>query len=348
MKTKDQKLIIIFLISIFLFSSCNKTSFKQVASEIQSGQSTPAVTPAEPLPPIPVVPPVIPPIPTVPPVEPPQVPPIPPVVPAPAQKAGKCANNSSTQLLSCLRCEVPMGPPQPPQFSKKGQSFIDIMSFGCSIPNKSAPKNYVPPTKSQLLERLSRLSPLFYPDSEMSAAQISVIEGLKTNPSLQKKMFGGLWYQPPFSDAFETYFGIEVSEVVYEICYRLGSTLNTGELHSIQYYNCINNGSGACNERPEYIKGNLYRQHLRDAIRESVTNPYVVPTPTPTKKCNWESFEGLYEQGAEEVLARWITSGFKTGIEISSLGGKCEMLNTLPTGAAKPRGSVKMSAYFCK
>ena len=241
-----------------------------------------------------------------------------------------------------------MTPPPPQQLSQKGQSFIDIMAIGCSIPNKSAPKNYVPPTKAELLARYSQFSPQFYPDSAMSPSQVSVVEGLKTNPALQKKMFGGLWYQPPYSDSFETYFGISISEVVYESCYRLGSTLNSSEIHSKEFYDCNSNGYSSCREKPEYLKANQYRVHLRNAIHQSQVNPYVPPPATPAKKCNWESFEGLYEQGAEEVLARWLTAGFKVGIENASLAGKCEMLTNLPSGSAKPRGSVKLAGYFCK
>ncbi len=245
-----------------------------------------------------------------------------------------------------------MNPPPPLQFSEKGQSLLDVMSIGCSIPNKSAPKGYVPPTKEQLVARMSRLSPTFYPDSLMSSAQKSVIASLRTDPAMQKKIFGGRWYQPPYTDALETYFGVSVAELVYQICYQSPDAnftpYDTSSIHSAEYINCVSNGSGSCKEKSDYIAANNYRQHLRNAMKESINNPYVAPPPTPAKKCNWESFEGNYEQGAKEVLARWLVSGFKIGIEIGSLAGKCESVSSLPSGASEPRGHVKMSGYICK
>jgi hypothetical protein len=384
-KTVRTKLnYVAFLIATILFTSCNQqVHFKSIAVEQQQSLSEPTPIPPDPVdppvvqppppepPPVVVSPPEPPPV-VVPPPEPPPVvtppppvvvpppvviPPPPPVVPPPVvipppvQKAGACANDSSTQLLSCLKCEVPMNPPVPAQFSEKGQSLIDVMSIGCSIPNKSAPKNYVPPTKEQLIARLSRLSPTFYPDSPMSPEQKSVIEGLKNDPVLQKKMFGGLWYQPPYSDHYETYFGVSVAEMVYQVCYQSPASNFTpyegSEIHSKAYMDCMNS-SFSCKEKPEYVKANAYRKQLRQGMRESISNPYVAPPPTPAKKCKWESFEGNYEQGAEEVLARWLVSGYKVGIETATLAGKCEMLTSLPTGANKPRGEVKMSGYVCQ
>lgn len=382
MKKQSKPKVLIVLICALIFSACERTQFRQVAEAtapieepLKLPDPTPVIEP-EPLPPIdpPVVveppppppPAVEPPPPTPPPViaEPPPPPPVvveppppppPPVIvePPPVQKSGVCANDSSTQLLSCMKCVVPMNPPVPPQFSEKGQSFIDVMAIGCSVPNKSAPKNYVPPTKEQLIARLSRLSPTFYPDSQMSTQQKNVINGLKNDPALQKKMFGGLWYQPPYSDAFETYFGASVSELVYQICYQSPESNFTpnenSPLQSKEYWDCLHSdNSFHCKEKPDYVKANVYRTQLRQAMNESINNPYVAPPLTPAKKCNWESFEGNYEQGADAVLAKWLVSGYKIGIEIGSLAGKCEFVNSLPTGSATPRGPVKMSAFICK
>ena len=106
--------------------------------------------------------------------------------------------------------------------------------------------------------------------------------------------------------------------------------------------------SSSCREKPEYIKANRYRDQLNQAMKESVRNPYVAPPPTPSKNCKWESFEGDFDLGGEAVLARWLVSHFKVGIEIGTLGGKCEMITAMPTGANQLRGEVKMAGYICK
>lgn len=272
--------------------------------------------------------------------------------PKPVQQSGRCADDSSTQLLSCLTCEVPMTPPAPPQFSEKGQNLIDVMSLGCSVPNKSAPKNYVPPTRDELLARLSRLSPTLYPDSTKSQAQAELIQNLLNNPQFLQKIFSGQWYKPPYSTAFETYFGLSLSEAVYSICYQdPNSTFSPGstsEIHSKEYIDCMYNVGSGCREKTDYIAANKYRNDLRHAWLESIRNPYVKPAPTPSKTCYWENYSGLYGSLAEDALKQWFQKGYKVGIEIESLAGRCEMLTTLPTGSSIPRGNVKMAGYYCK
>lgn len=312
--------------------SCQRMQFSPVSENIQSSLAIPV----DPI--IPVDPPVI----------------IPPVVvpkPLPILSNGACASDSSTILTSCQKCNVPLNPPAPPQFSQKGQSLVDIMSIACSIPNKSAPANYVAPTKAQLIARLNRLSPTFYPDSVMSALQISTIDGLKTNPALQQKMFGGLWYQPPYSDAFETYFGLEVKEVVYQLCYQSPDSsftpYNTTLLQSKAMIDCLVNGS-SCQEGPAYIAGNVYRNQLRTAMKESINNPYIAPKPTPSKTCSWEKFDGLYELGGAEQIGKWLVTSQKISMEVKGAGGRCSLLNSLPAGSDVPTGEVVLSAYICK
>ena len=275
--------------------------------------------------------------------------PPPPPVPQPVLKSGICASDSSTQLLTCMNCIVPLNPPQPPQFSEKGKALIDIMTIGCSVPNKSAPKGYEPPTRAELIARLNRLSPTFYPDSSMTDGQKKVVHGLRTDPKLQQKMFGGLWYQPPHSDHLETYFGVTTAEAVYALCYNETGYTPTTALMSKDFLDCQYNGDPySCREKPEYVKANGYRVQLNNAMKESIRNPYVAPPQTPAKKCSWENFEGDYDLGGEEVLARWLVAGFKAGMEIGNLGGKCEMVTSIPTGSNKPRGLVKMAGYICK
>ncbi len=353
---------ILILVIGFAASACNERMKFRILAEPQQSLTTPAPIPQDPIqpkpvdppvvvpPPTPVTPPVV--VPTPPPVVPPAPPPvIPPPIPQPVQDAGNCKGDSSTQLLSCMNCVVPLNPPLPPQFSEKGKSIIEIMTIGCSIPNKSAPKNYSPPTRQELIVRMNRLSPTLYPDSAMSGAQTKVIADLKNDAKFQQKIFGGLWYHPPYTNDFETYFGVSIDEAVKYICYNdKGLTpSHTAPLQSADFINCLF-GIDAfnCKEKPEYIRANVYRDQLHDAMLESIAHPYVAPPQTPAKKCRWESFAGDYDLGGETVLARWLVSSFKVGIEIGNLAGKCESVSSLPTGSNKPRGIVKMSAYICK
>lgn len=324
--------------------SCQRMQFSPVSESVQTSLEIP-MDPVTPEPPTVVIPP---PAPVIPP---------PPVViipkPLPILSQGACAADSSTVLTSCQRCQVPLNPPAPPQFSQKGQSLIDIMSIACSVTNKSAPQNYVPPTKAELIARFNRLSPVFYPDSPMSSLQVLTVEGLKTNPDLQQKMFGGLWYKPPYSDAFETYFGLEVREAVQYICYQSTMTsftpYNTFPLQSKAFMDCqYQQNPAGCKETPAYVAGNLYRDQLRAGMRESINNPYIAPRPTPSKTCSWEKFEGLYELGGEEQIAKWLVSSQKISMDVKGNGGRCSLVNALPTGSNVPTGEVILSAYICK
>jgi hypothetical protein len=339
----------------FLAVSCQRMQFAEIPKvETQASLAAPEIpldTPDIPAVVTPPKPPVVVPVPVTPP--PVVVVPSPVVIPKPKLSNGACAADSSTTLTSCQKCNVPLNPPALPQFSKKGQSLIDILAISCSVLNKSAPKNYVAPTKAELIAKWSRLSPQLYPDSAMSAFQISTIEGLKTNPVLQEKMFGGLWYQPPYSDAFETYFGIEVAEVVYTFCYQAPDanfTPNgTSHLLSKQYLDCTYQSSiESCRELPDYIAGNVYRSDLRAGMRASISNPYVSPKPTPSKTCAWEKFDGLYSQGGAEQIGKWLVSSQKISMDVKGIGGRCSLINSLPIGVEIPNGEVILSAYVCK
>lgn len=359
MSAKLSVKILAALLSVGLFS-CQRMQFAQIPQE-QSSLALPDYPvdqpdiPIETKPPVVVPPPVVvqPPVVTPPVVQPPVTPPL----PQPKMTQGACASDSSTVVTSCQRCLVPLNPPAPPQFSQKGQSFIDIMAMGCSIPNKSAPKGYAAPSHAELVQRLNRLSPVFYPDSNMTAAQVSVIEGLKTNSQLQQKMFAGQWYQPPFSDAFETYFGVSVAEAVYQICYQSSSSVftpyNSSPLQSKSYIDCLYSADPmSCKDKPEYVVANTYRNQLRAGMRESITNPYVAPAPTPAKTCKWEKFEGLYQLGGAEQITKWLASAQKVSMDVkgtaSGDAARCSSLTKLPQGSDIPTGEVVLGAYICK
>ncbi len=331
-------------------TSCNeRTQFRDLGSSEKTFTVVPTPEPFPTPVPTPVPAPAPAPTPTPSPVPTPQ-PPIT-VVPKPVQNSGLCNSDSSTQLLSCMKCIVPANPPVAPQLSEKGRSLLDIVTAGCTVASNGAPKNYVPPTHEELLARMNRLSPNLYPDTVMTAEQKKIVSDLKTDAKIQRKLFSGLWYHPPYTDGFETYFGVTIGDVITNICYN-GKGITPTHLQpvqSAQYINCLYSGDPfRCQEKPEYVKANTYRDQLHEAMIESINNPYVSPTPIAAKKCTWESFAGDYENGGEEVLARWLVSNFKVGIEIGNLGGKCEAVTSLPNGSNKPRGLVKMSGYICK
>jgi len=293
---------------------------------------------------------VVPPTPT--PVDPPvPVDPLPVDPPVAKQTAGDCAADSSTQLLSCLSCEIPMNPPTPPQLSYKGSALLEGMTMACQIPNGSDPSGYVPPTREQLLARLNRASPTLYPDTSMTSQQVSVITGLinTTDSSMRNRLFGGLWYRPPYSDAFETYFGISTQEARYQFCYGSSNTFtmtNSIPLQSKAFMDCqFSDNAFSCRETPAYVAANGYRNQLRNAMRESINNPYVPPAPTPSKTCRWEKYEGEYDVIAQAKVAEWLGKGFKVAMTVNNLGGRCEAVSGIDSTL---RGAVTMAAYVCK
>ena len=81
---------------------------------------------------------------------------------------------------------------------------------------------------------------------------------------------------------------------------------------------------------------------------ESINNPYIAPKPTPSKACTWEKFEGLYELGGEEQIAKWLVSSQKISMEVKGVGGRCMQVNALPAGAQIPTADVIISAFVCK
>lgn len=327
MKTTKNFFYLQVAVLMMIATSCQKTQFSPTETQQQSSLAIP-------------LDPVI--------VDPP-----PPVIkPNPILSSGACNPDSSTTLTSCQKCNVPLTPPPEPQFSQKGAAFLNIMEIGCSIPNGSAPAGYVPPTRAELIQRLNRLSPTLYPDSTMTAQQIDVISRLQGDAKLQKKMFGGLWYQPPYSDHYETYFGVSVAEAVYQICYKNPSSIftpyNSTPLVSKQYLDCLYSGSSLCTESPAYVAANTYRNQLRNGMRESLTNPYVGSAPTPAKTCNWEKFEGLYEMGGAEQLGKWLVTSQKVSLEVKGAGARCSVITQVPQGSDVPTGEVVMGAYICK
>ena len=58
---------------------------------------------------------------------------------------------------------------------------------------------------------------------------------------LRQRMFSRFWYTPPYSDAFETWFGLEVSEARQLFCYQTGYL--SGRLNTKATWDAANQGS---------------------------------------------------------------------------------------------------------
>lgn len=346
MKKEIQRLIFLSG-AVIAMSACSKTSFSDVSTAVQSQVDIPlepVVPPVEPqplpLPPPPVV----------------EVPPPVVVPPAPVYSfklsSGACNSDSSTALLSCLKCDVPMNPPPPPQLSAKAQALVDAMFLACQIKNPSDRNNFRP-TKEMLVQKLNRGSDALYPETTRTAQMSLVIAGLtnEADGSLRKKMFSGLWYQPPYSDAFETYFGLTVQEAKSTFCWDGGTQTpritGVSGLYSKQWVDCQSYGNLFCKEIPAYVTAWGYRDQLSDVLIKSITQPYVPPAPLPAKTCRWDKFEGDDMKAASAQFKKWKAEGRQLSMEIKKANGVSQC------GVASEKNlvvgyTVAMASYVCQ
>ena len=315
------------IVAVSLFVGCSKMQFTDASPSLQSKTS--------------IIPIDNPPI------------PIDPVIPRLTNSfklsSGACAANSSTQLLSCLQCDVPQVV-QAPQLSAKAQALLDTMTLACGITNKSDRTSFRP-SRDMILNKLNQASEINYPESKRTALMEMTIQGL-TNPndaSLRQKMFGGLWYQPPYSDAFETYFGITSSEAKSTFCWNGGAVTSAITdpvgVYSLQWVQCQSGDSFSCRERPEYIQAQVFRTQLQKSLSLGVTNPFSAPTPDPQKSCRWEKFEGDDLIAAKQQLKAWKSQGRKVSMNVKkNNAGLC-------SDAAEKNitegSNVEMATYTC-
>jgi hypothetical protein len=327
MKKKNQRLIFL-LGAIIAMSACGKTSFSDL--------SPAATTKTE----IPVDPPVV----------------VPPVVNPPSYvsklSSGACNSDSSTSVLSCLKCNVPLNPPAPPQLSVKAKALVDIMYLACQIPNKSD-KTPFRPTKEMLVQKLNRGSQALYPETTRTSQMTMVIEAL-TNPSdnsMRKKMFGGLYYQPPYSDAFETYFGLTVQEAKSTFCWdgdvQTPSITGVSGLYSYEWVQCQSSGAFSCQELPAYVAALGYRSQLENVLSKSISQPYVPPTPLPEKKCSWDKFEGDDIAAAIKQFKKWKAEGRQLSMEVKKADGVSQC-GVADENNLKQGYTVAIASYSCQ
>ena len=191
----------------------------------------------------------------------------------------------------------------------------------------------------------------------MSALQERVIDQLQSSPDALREFFGGVFYSgvKPETIAFETYFGIETIEARYAFCYTdsdsegISSSFNrtnSTALHSKAWIDCqYSSDPYRCVEKPEYEFANVYRNQLRNAMTESLANPYKPVPVGPQPECEWQKYEGVYDASARLQIETWKQSGFTVGAEVQGAGLCGELKGDAPSDLF---GNVTMAAYRCR
>lgn len=319
MKIEMRKLI--FLTLIVFLSACSKTEFSNLSPTLSGKTDTP----------------------------------VDPVTPTYSSKVsnGLCNQDSSTKVLSCLNCEVPQVKPTP-QLSVKAQALVDAMFLACQIPNKSDRNNFRP-TKEMLINKMNRGSQLLYPETARTSQMTLVIEGLTNtaDSSLRQRMFGGLWYRPPFSDAFETYFGLTVQEAKSTFCWdgdvQTPKITGVSGLYSKKWLDCqYGSNPTNCQELPEYVLALNYRNQIQDVLTKSIDQPYLPPTPNPSKTCSWDKFEGNDVVAAKIQLKKWRAEGRqKLKVEIVKADG-AGLCGDADDSAFVVGSKIVIASYVCQ
>ncbi len=267
-----------------------------------------------------------------------------------AYKKGECTKDP-LKVVSCMNCQIDQRPLAIP-LSEKATQLLKVMELGCAITNKSDPKNYVAPSRAAILKYLNQANTKMYPDSPMTTRQQQNISKWMANDKKNlERLFGGLWYNPPYSDDFETYFGLEPREARYMFCYETpDSTFSVGsvsDLYSIEYYSCVHEGRFSCRERAEYVKGNVYRRQLIASIERSLTDPVNDQEMVPVNKCNWESMSGYYNLEMESKLIEWKNAGYELAVSFEKAPVRCEAVaaTSIPLGTKVTVGAKKCEDF---
>jgi hypothetical protein len=251
-----------------------------------------------------------------------------PVMPV-TYKRGDCSQNS-IDVLPCLSCQITMKPIGLPM-SEKAKQLLKIMQNGCAVRNKSDPAGYRPPSNDKILSFLNRASNKMYPTTTPTQRQqVNISKWVSNDANHLNKLFGGLWYHPPYSDDFETYFGLEPKEARYLFCYGAPVvSFDVGsftQLMSIDYTHCVHeSGPGShCRESVNYVQANVYRQQLNDSIVLSLNDPQNEEEMVPANKCHWESMSGFYNLEMETKLLSWKNGGYTLGVYFETGTPRCE------------------------
>ncbi len=261
---------------------------------------------------------------------------------------GECTT-IGVDVLSCLNCKVKTEITEP-DLSEKAKQLLMVMNSACKIKNKSDPQGKPAADSAAIFKYLSQANQARYPDSLTSASQANLLKELSNEKSsMYKKLFGGLWYQPPYSDDFETYFGIATQEAKSLFCFQtppssFGLTSYL-PLQSKVYIDCLYGSSSfSCNEIPSYVEANKIRGQLQQAINYSLKNPFEAGQPTPINKCFWEKVEGEYNQEMEDILVSWINKAYKISVYLDNSHPQCGTFKEL---SSELNGRVIIGAYIC-
>jgi ArsR family metal-binding transcriptional regulator len=261
---------------------------------------------------------------------------------------GECTT-TGVDVLSCLNCKVKTESFEP-DLSEKAKQLMMIMNSACKIKNKSDPQGKPVADSAAIFKYLSQANQTRYPDSLTSASQANLLKELSNEKSsMYKKLFGGLWYQPPYSDDFETYFGIATQEAKSLFCFQTEPSsfglISYLPLQSKAYIDCLYGSSSfSCNEIPSYVEANKIRGQLQKAINYSLKNPFETGQPTPTNRCFWEKVEGEYNQEMEDIIVSWVNKGYKMAIYFDDVNPRCEQFKQLTSDL---KGKLSAAAYIC-
>lgn len=265
--------------------------------------------------------------------------PIPTPVLPPQLKTGTCMNQDS--LTSCLKCELNI---QQPLISSKAQKLARIMSMACPIYNKSYPSDYVSPSTDQIWQHVLACNSQVYPETNISGAQLTAIDELLNieNDSLRQKLFKGLWYQRPYSDHFELYFGLENKEAALVFCLNqsISGPLITSEyaavMSSEQFWNWQNDPAA----QARWNAAQVQRQQLLSCLNKPTSNP-INKQPV----CDYKSFQGDFQQNGQEFISSMLLAGYKVAVETKN---SCVEINSVPAkNDPQFLGIVKIAGYRC-
>lgn len=138
-----------------------------------------------------------------------------------------CHNGVLNGSFAFNNCSVQPAPPTDFIPSTKAEKLAYIAYMSCGIPNKSFPRSYSPkqPSLQQILEKVQACTPEAYPETSLNPIEALTINQLidPKNPYMRNKFFSCLWYQPPYTDHFETYFGIYSPDILNVLCYGASS-----------------------------------------------------------------------------------------------------------------------------
>ena len=224
--------------------------------------------------------------------------------------SGACAADSSTSVTSCMKCDVPAVPPQEPPMSLKARQLMASMTQACGIRNSNYGSSYTAPVRADHLAKLNRCTAALYKDSTATAGQSSTVSQLMAgNSSLLNKMFGGTWHQPPYSDHFKTYFGIEVYDAAKLFCMQNTSSF-PNFVYPVDYADQVNNDP-FYKLPQEYVLANQYREGLRTCLAESMRNPWTPGPDAAAKTCSFETLTGESGATINTQVSEWLQKDTK-------------------------------------